>query len=265
MAMTYGQWLRGAREAKGWSQDELAARAFMSRSMITAIETNRRFPSETDAMALDAALGTGDVLTTFRPTATPGNVADWFAKAREFERLATIIREYAPTWVPGILQTEAYARVVLDAAYPRECEEKRHEALVSRLERARLLDDPDAPEMWAVLDGAVIRRPVGGYEVMAEQLEHLADLAESRRIRLHVVPLGTVPYPMLDGQATLMWFEDQPPLFYTEGLRVGKIHDDPATLAAIQGAYDLALGEALALRPSIDLIQAQAREFRKRV
>ncbi|MFJ4439368.1 Scr1 family TA system antitoxin-like transcriptional regulator [Streptomyces sp. NPDC088923] len=264
MAMTYGQWLRGAREAKGWSQDELAARAFMSRSMITAIETNRRFPSETDAMALDAALGTGDVLTTFRPKKPNESFAAWFEDARQFEKLATIIREYAPTWVPGILQTEAYATAVLDAGYPRQSAEVRHKWIVSRTERTRLLDDPVTPEVWAMLDESVIMRPVGGYDVMAEQLDHLADLAESGRIRVHIVPFGPVPYPALDGLMSLMWFKDQPPVAYTEGLRVGLLHDDPAMVADIQGTYDLSLGEALALAPSIALMRKQAREFRKR-
>ncbi|MET8557072.1 helix-turn-helix transcriptional regulator [Streptomyces sp. NPDC004959] len=265
MAMTYGQWLRGAREAKGWSQDELAARAFMSRSMITAIETDRRIPSETDAMALDAALGTGNVLVTFRPKKQNESFAAWFEAARQFEKLATIIREYAPTWVPGFLQTEAYATAVLDVGYPRQSEERRHGWVVSRLERARLLDDPVTPEVWVVLDEAVIRRPVGGYEVMAEQLEHLVDLSESGRIRVHIVPFGKVPYPALDGQMSLMWFKDQPPLAYTEGLRVGLLHDDPAMVTELQSTYDLSLGEALALTPSIALMREQAREFRKRV
>jgi transcriptional regulator with XRE-family HTH domain len=264
MAMTYGQWLRAAREAKRWSQDELAAKAFMSRSMITAIETGRRFPSETDAMALDAALGTGDVLTTFRPKRITGTVPGWFEQAREFERQATFIREFAPCWVPGFLQTEEYARAVFDVGCPRGSAERRHKLLVSRLERAGLLDNPDTPEVWALMDEAVIRRPIGGYAVMAEQLEHLADLADSGRIRVHVVPFGPLPYPMMDGLASLMWFEDQPPVVYTEGVHVGFVHDDPATVTAIQAAYDQSLGEALALKPSVALIRAQAREFRKR-
>ncbi|MFI8452207.1 helix-turn-helix domain-containing protein [Streptomyces erythrochromogenes] len=263
MAKTYGEWLKEAREAKGWSQTQLADKAFMSRSMITAIETGRRYPSEDDAKALDLALGTGDVLTTFRPGQTAGQVADWFEKAREFEQQATIIREFGLSYVPGMLQTEAYATAVIDAGYPREGEAERHKGVVTRLECARLLDDPVTPEVWALLDESVIRRPMGGYATMAEQLDHVVTLAESGRIRVNVLPFTAAAYPLLDGLVTLMWFEDQPPIAYAEGIRMGKIHDSPAMVAEIQGAYDLALSEALPLKPSIALIRAQAKEYKE--
>lgn len=262
MAATYGEWLKEAREAKGWTQQELADAALMSRSMIAAIETGRRYPSEADALALDRALGTGTVLTTFRPGRATGKVPNWFEKAREFEQVATIIREFGLSYVPGILQTEAYATTVIDAGYPRESEAERHKAVVTRLDRARLLEDPVTPEVWALLDEAAIRRPVGGHTAMANQLDHIVTLAESGRIRVHVLPFGTVPHPLLDGMCTLMWFEDQPPLVYAEGIRMGQVHDSPGMVAEIQGAYDLALAEALPLHPSIALIRKQAKEYR---
>ncbi|MFJ8394349.1 Scr1 family TA system antitoxin-like transcriptional regulator [Streptomyces sp. NPDC094144] len=264
MPKTYGDWLKEAREAKGWTQQQLADKAFMSRSMVAAIESGRRYPTEDDAKALDNALGTGNVLTTFRPgQIATGGVADWFEKAREFEQQAAIIREFGLTYVPGFLQTEAYATTVIDAGYPRGSEADRHKSVVTRLERARLLDDPVTPEVWALLDETVIRRPLGGYAVMAEQLGHIVSLAESGRIRVNVLPFGTAPHPLLEGMVTLMWFEDQPPIAYAEGMRVGKIHDSPAMVAEIQGAYDLALSEALPMEPSIALIRAQAKEYKE--
>jgi hypothetical protein len=105
-------------------------------SMVAAIESGRRYPTEDDAKALDNALGTGSVLTTFRPGQTAGAVADWFEKAREFEQQATIIREFGLSYVPGFLQTEAYATAVIDAGYPREGESERHKGVVTSLERA---------------------------------------------------------------------------------------------------------------------------------
>lgn len=263
MAESYGEWLRDARVAKGWTQQELADAAFMSRSMIAAIESGRRHPSEADAAALDAALGTGNVLVTFRPgQAARGGVADWFEKAREFEQQATVIRDFGLSFVPGLLQTEAYASAVIESSYPRAGEEQCHKRLVSRLARAELLSDPVTPEVWALLDESVIHRPIGGRAAMADQLDHIVKLAESGRVRVNLLPFGRSPHPLLEGMVTLMWFEDQPPVAYSEGMRVGKVHDSPAVVTEIQGAYNLALSEALALEPSLARLRSQAKEFR---
>ena len=259
--MTYGEWLKQAREAKGWTQQQLANVAIMSRSHIAAIENGTRYPSEEDAKRLDQALGTGTVLVTFRP-GQKGEVPDWFERARELEQQATIIRAFGLSYVPGLLQTEEYATAVIGSGYPRRSEAERHKDVVTRLERSKLLDDPVTPEVWALLDEAAIRRPTGGHAAMAGQLDHIATLAESGRIRVNVLPFGTVPHPLLDGMTTLMWFEDQPPIAYTEGMRTGKVHDSPAMVEEIQGAYDLALSEAHPLQESLTLLRATAKEYR---
>jgi hypothetical protein len=133
---------------------------------------------------------------------------------------------------------------------------------VTRLERGRLLEDPDTPTVWALLDEAVIRRPMGGCDVMADQLDHIAHLGESGRIRAHVIAFGSTPHPLLSGMCSLMWFADQPPVVYTEGMRMGQIHDSPAVVESLQGAYDQALSDAQPLRESLALLRATAKEFR---
>ncbi|WP_075733060.1 helix-turn-helix domain-containing protein [Streptomyces acidiscabies] len=262
MATTYGEWLKEARTAKGWTQQELADAAIMSRSHIAAIENGTRHPSEEDAKRLDLALGTGNVLATFRP-GRKGDVPDWFERARELEQQATNIRVFGLSYVPGLLQTEEYATAVIDAGYPRRSEDERHKAVVTRLERAKILKDPMTPELWALLDEAVIRRPLGGPAVMADQLAHIVTLAESGRIRVNVLPFSATPHPLLDGMTMLMWFADQPPVAYTEGLRTGTVHDSPAMVEEIQGAYDLALSEAQPLQESLALLRATAKEYRQ--
>lgn len=259
--MTYGEWLKSAREAKGWTQQQLADNAIMSRSHIAAIETGTRSPSEEDAKRLDQALGTGNVLVTFRP-GQKGEVPDWFERARDLEQQATIIRVFGLSYVPGLLQTEEYATAVIGSGYPRRSETERHKDVVTRLERSKVLEDPVTPEVWALIDEAVIRRPIGGHTIMADQLDHIVTLAESGRIRVNVLPFGTIPHPLLDGMTTLMWFEDQPPIAYTEGMRTGRVHDSPSVVEEIQGAYDLALSEAQPLQESLALLRATAKEYR---
>jgi transcriptional regulator with XRE-family HTH domain len=258
---TYGDWLKSRRKAAGLTQEELADAAIMTRTHIAHIEAGRRIPSEEDARRLDRALNTGDVLSSFLPQ-RDSSVADYFEPARQLEQQATEIREFAPTFVPGILQTEAYTRAVFSTAYPPRSENERDRYVVTRLERTKILSDPVLPVVWALLDESVLHRLIGGREVMAEQLMHLVDLGESTRIRLHVLPFGLGFQPILEGMLSLMWFEDQPPAAYSEGASIGKVHDSPAVVQQLQGRYDLALGDALPMKESIALMRATAKDLR---
>ncbi|MFJ1778513.1 helix-turn-helix domain-containing protein [Streptomyces anulatus] len=262
MSNTYGTWLKAQREAAGLTQQQLADRALMTRSHISHIEAGRRMPSEEDARRLDMALGTGDVLTTFRPGANNEVLANYFAPVQHLEQQATVIREFAPSLVPGILQTEAYARAILGRAFPSMSPAERDKAVVARLNRAQILKNPTTPVVWAVLDEAVLRRPIGGATAMAEQIDHIVALTESERIRTHVIPLGLGYHPLLDGMLTLMWFDDQPPVAYSEGLRMGKLHDSPSVVEAFQGNYTLGLSDALPLKESLAAMKATSKGFR---
>ncbi|MEI7035105.1 helix-turn-helix transcriptional regulator [Streptomyces pratensis] len=262
MSNTYGTWLKAQREAAGLTQQQLADLALMTRSHISHIEAGRRVPSEEDARRLDMALGTGNVLTSFRPGADDEAVADYFAPVGHLEQQATVIREFAPSLIPGILQTEAYARAVLGRAFPSMSPAERDRAVVARLKRAHILENQMSPAVWAVLDEAVLRRPVGGAAAMAEQIDHIIGLTESERIRTHVLPLGLGYHPLLDGMLTLMWFDDQPPVAYSEGLRMGKLHDAPSVVEAFQGDYTLALSDALPLKESLAVLKATSKGFR---
>ncbi|MDX5571135.1 helix-turn-helix transcriptional regulator [Streptomyces sp. ID01-9D] len=262
MSNTYGEWLKAQREAAGLTQQQLADLALMTRSHISHIEAGRRMPSEEDARRLDMALGTGDVLTTFRPGADKDAVADYFAPVQHLEQQASVIREFAPSLVPGILQTEAYARAVIGRSFPSMSPTERDRVVVARLKRAEILKNPVTPVVWAVLDEAVLRRPVGGAAVMAEQIDHIVALTESERIRTHVIPLGLGYHPLLDGMLTLMWFDDQPPVAYSEGLRMGRLHDSPSVVESFQGDYTLSLSDALPLKESLAAMKATSKGFR---
>ncbi|MET7537501.1 helix-turn-helix transcriptional regulator [Streptomyces sp. NPDC005507] len=262
MSSTYGDWFRAQREAAGLTQQELAARAIMTRSHIAHIEAGRRLPSKEDAQRLDKALNTGDVLSSFLP-AEDAAVAEYFETALQLEQQATIIREFALSFIPGILQTERYARAVLGTSFPPVGQAERDRRLVTRLERAKILADPVAPVVWALLDEAVLRRQIGGPHVMAEQIGHLTSLIEVGRIQLHVLPFALGIHPLLNNMLTLMWFEDQPPMAYGEGLYMGKIHDSPSVVQELQHRYDFALGNALPLKESLALLRATARDYER--
>lgn len=260
MSNTYGDWLKEQRVAAGLTQQQLADAAVMTRSHISHIEAGRRVPSKEDARRLDKALNTGDVLSSFLPQ-DDGVIADYFESARQLEQQAAMIREFALSYVPGILQTKRYARAVLGAAFPPRSDAECDRHVVARLERSKILTDPVTPVVWALLDEAVLRRPVGGPDVMAEQIMHLVHLVEDRRVRVHVMPFGLGAYPLLQSMLTLMWFEDQPPAAYSEGVYVGKVHDSPTVVERLQGVYDLALSDALPLKESLALLRATAKDY----
>ncbi|MFD3564169.1 Scr1 family TA system antitoxin-like transcriptional regulator [Streptomyces sp. NPDC058686] len=258
---SYGDELKRRREAAGFTQEELSARAIMSRTHIAHIEAGRRRPSLEDARRLDQVLNTGGVFENFLPTQGEGSVAEHFAEALELERQATAIREYAPKLVPGVLQTEAYAREVLQSGFPPKTDEERDRLLVTRLARARILDDFTSPVAWYLLDEAVLRRPVGGPAVMCEQLCHIARLGERRRIRVHVLPLSVGYHALLEGFVSLMRFEDLPPIAYVEGLKTGRVLELPSVVGECQAAYDHAMGDALSHGKSLALIRSVAEDY----
>ncbi|MGC9536082.1 helix-turn-helix domain-containing protein [Streptomyces sp. UG1] len=260
MGNTYGDWLRQQRETAGLTQGELADRAFMTRSHIAHIEAGRRVPSKADARRLDMALGTGDVLSTFLPQDDVA-VADYFEAVHVLEQQAVMIHEFALAYFPGILQTKRYASTVLGSVFPPVSKEECDRRLVTRLERAKILEDPVTPMVWALLDETVLRRPVASEDVMAEQIMHVVRLAETGRIRVHVMPFGVGHHPLMRSMLTLMWFEDQPPLAYTEGQEMGKLHDSPSVVRQLQSRYALALSDALPLKDSLALLRATGKEY----
>lgn len=126
------------------------------------------------------------------------------------------------------------SREVLSSGAVPKSDDERDELLVTRLERARILDDFHSPKVWVLLDEAVLRRPIGGPEVMCKQLRHIAALAETNRIRVHVLPFSVGYHALLEGFVSLMWFEDLPPLAYAEGLRSGRIMELPSVVRECQ-------------------------------
>jgi hypothetical protein len=186
---------------------------------------------------------------------------DHFAEAAEAEAVAKTIKEYAPQLIPGLLQTEAYARAVFRAYRPTAPENVIDDLTTVRLDRAQLLSNPTTPLVWAVLDEAVLRREVGGPAAMAEALHHILKLAREHRIIVQVLPFGAGAHMAMEGPLKLMSFEDAPPLAYLQGLGTGKLQDDPATVRHYELTYDLVVASALSPEASLALIESAAEDY----
>ncbi|WP_405711539.1 helix-turn-helix transcriptional regulator [Streptomyces xanthophaeus] len=256
-----GAELRVARERAGMSQAELGEPLFVSGSFIGQLEAGTRRMHLDFARQIDEILDTGGFFVRNCGAAAKSKYPDHFAAAAEAEALATVIREYAPLIIPGLLQTEAYAREVCRAYQPTATEETIDELVTNRLDRAALLSDPTTPLFWCVLDEAVLRRGGDNPAVLAEALRHIATLIRSRRIIVQVLPFSAGFHAGLAGTLKLMSFNDAPPLSYVDGLGMGQLFDDPATVAQHTLTYDLLTANALSPRKSLALIESVAEEY----
>ncbi|MFI1833907.1 helix-turn-helix domain-containing protein [Streptomyces olivaceoviridis] len=158
----------------------------------------------------------------------------WFSMYVSLEGAASLIRSYEPHFVPGLLQTEDYARGVLKSGAvgqtsPEDIE--RHVAL--RMQRQQLLTRPDAPRFWVVMDETALRRSVGGPEVMRAQIDKLLDATKLPHVTLQVAPFANGPHPGTYGPFVLFRFamSELPDMVYSEYL-TGAVYLDARTEVA---------------------------------
>ncbi|MER8196813.1 helix-turn-helix transcriptional regulator [Streptomyces microflavus] len=255
----YGEELRLRRLAAGLTQEALAEEVVCSPTLISHYEAGRRLPSPDDAQRIDRALGMdGFFARWLEDLETKYN--DHFAAVAELEQQAVLIQQFALSLVPGLLQTDDYARALFQAYRPNHRREEVDQDVVIRTERARLLDGPMNPVLWTLLDEAVLRRRVGGPQVMATQLRKIADMADTGRLRLHVLPFEAGAHSLQESLLTLMSFADSAPVAYVEGFQTGNLMDDPRLVAFSRTAYDLALSDALSHQESVARVRAAAEE-----
>ncbi|MFJ1597828.1 Scr1 family TA system antitoxin-like transcriptional regulator [Streptomyces sp. NPDC088261] len=256
----YGEELRLRRLAAGLTQEALSEVVVCSPTLISHFEAGRRLPNPEDARRLDQALGTDGYFLRWLGDLDP-KFANYFAAVAELERLATEIRQYGLSLIPGLLQTEAYARAVFRAYLANHWDTDVDQRVVNRMERSQILAAPSGPVVWTLLDEGVLRRRVGGSQAMAQQLNKVADLAEAGRLRYHVLPFGGGEHALMESPLALLSFKDTAPVAYVEGLYTGNLMDDPALVSNCQAAYDMALGNALSQSESLALTRAVAKEY----
>ncbi|MET7359607.1 helix-turn-helix transcriptional regulator [Streptomyces sp. NPDC005562] len=260
----FGAELKRRREDAGLSQSALGTRVFVSGGYIGQFEQAIRKPQLDVAERIDEVLQTDGIFERMcRKLIDDRRYADYFAAVVELEALATKICEFAPTLVPGLLQTSAYARAVTLAANPFVVDAYVDEIVAARLERAGILKDAARPEYWVVLHENVLYIPVGGPEAMAEQLDHVARLMRERQVLLSVLPYAAGAHATMGGMLTLMGFEDAPPTAYTETSFSGTLVDEPVVVARAQRAYDLLGGAALSPEVSLTLVESAAEDYRR--
>ncbi|GAA2597741.1 helix-turn-helix domain-containing protein [Streptomyces tubercidicus] len=260
----WGTELKRRREDAGLTQEALGHAVFVSGGYIGQFEQAIRKPQLDVATRIDEVLQTdGFFERTWRKLIDDQRYPDYFAATAELEPLATKICEFESMIVPGLLQTAAYAQALTLANNPFATDAHIEKTVHARLDRAIILKQATQPLYWAVLHEAVLRVPVGGPDVMAEQLAHITRLARERRILVQILPFTAGACTLMGRMLTLMEFEDAPPTSYTEAVYSGNLLDDPAVVKRLQQDYDLLRAAALSPEASRALIESAAEDYRQ--
>jgi hypothetical protein len=169
----------------------------------------------------------GELLALAREANTPGwwqhygdVLPQWFRTYVDLESAATLIRTYEGQFVPGLLQTDDYMRAVVRGAHLDESSEEVGRRVRLRMARQTLLTREQPPRLWAVVDEAALRRPVGGRDVMRGQLERLLDASKLPNVTLQVLPFDTGAHSAMVGAFSILRFADRelPDVVYLEHL-----------------------------------------------
>jgi DNA-binding XRE family transcriptional regulator len=228
-----GAKLRRLRTDMGLSREEAAQAIRASEWKIHRLENGQVGFKERDLADLLERYEVSDpdevdeILTLAREANTPGwwqhygdVLPPWFRTYVDLESAATLIRTYEGQFVPGLLQTDDYMRAVVRGAHLDESSEEVGRRVRLRMARQTLLTREHPPRLWAVVDEAALRRPVGGPGVMKRQLERLLDATELPNVTLQVLPLDTGAHPAMVGSFSVLRFPDQelPDVVYLEHL-----------------------------------------------
>lgn len=257
MAALFGARVRRLRTAAGLTQAELGDRTHVVSTRITQIErASGAKPTLELARALDAALGADDLLVELWPYVYREAFPDWSRKFMEYSARAVAIREYAAHVVPGLLQTQDYARAVLSVGRTLAGKEQLEERVALRMGRQERLGTPARPELWVVLDEAVLRRPVGGQAVMCEQLARLLGTRAEPHLTVQVLPFDQGEHDALGGSLTVLTMQDGSEIAYTEGAHYGQLIEDPDEVRSFALTYDRLRAAALPPLMSLDMIRS---------
>jgi transcriptional regulator with XRE-family HTH domain len=242
--------LRRYREANGLSGQALGDIFGCDRSTVSRYESGLLKLPRKHAKIVDRELKTDGMFTSLIGFAEQAADGDWLVGLAEYERRATRVRLWEALLIPGLLQTEDYAR----AAILRGVAEDPEETLRVRMQRrADVFDKPRPPRFTAFLNWAAIEQPVGSPEVMRGQLQHLIEMSDLPHVSIRVVEKAAGAHPGLDGSFKIVTTGDRD-LAYVEAATRGRFLMDPYDLQDVAIRYDLISDIAAPVGPSRALL-----------
>ena len=275
LRIALGAHLRRLREASHITPAQAGAAIRATHSKISRLERGRSAAKQRDVADLLTLYGVTDeaereqTLSLARQASTPGwwqqyndILPRWFELYVGLERAASIIRTFEVQFVHGLLQTEDYARAVILIANARAPAAEIDRRVSVRMKRQQLLAQPGAPELWTVLDEAVLRRPPGGAGVMRAQLAHLLEMTALPNVTLQVIPFDVGPHAAAGGPFTILRFPepDLPDLVYLEQLDSATYLDSPDQVTQYLSVMNEICVQALPKAASKDMLRALLKQ-----
>ncbi|MFD4400299.1 helix-turn-helix transcriptional regulator [Kitasatospora sp. NPDC058478] len=259
----FGVQLRRSRRAMGLRQEQLARKIGVHPSYVSFVELAQRPPSEKFATKADEVLQTGGTLLLMYWQLKHTALVPGFPEYANYENRAAEVRLFSIDIVSGLLQTPAYAsaweaaNVRRGNATPEQAEERVNFLMT----RQQFLNRTPPPLLHAVLDESCLRRPVGGSDVMIEQLRYLEELAANPNILLQITPFSLGEDRPFTLPVILLTMPDRKLLGYTETELRGYLDRDINAVLPLARDYDRLQAEALPLAPSLELIRAVRKDY----
>ncbi|MFD4564577.1 Scr1 family TA system antitoxin-like transcriptional regulator [Streptomyces sp. NPDC058251] len=253
-AALFGEVLRHFREAALFTQEGLAREIPCDRSHVARVEAGARVPQDTFAKKCDELLVTGGVLGRLwgRIDWYPQvEHPDWFRRRAEMDAVAVAVRAYQERVIPGLLQTEDYARALFS---PVTSGGEVEERVRARMSRQRRFLGAEGPLYVAVLDESCLRNVVGSPSVMRDQCAHLLTVGRRPNIRIQVVRADRPGLDRPNASMSLIRLPDGHEWVYSESLDRGHFNDDPAAYARHSQTYDVLRADALSAPESAALV-----------
>ncbi len=264
-----GSQLRRLRTAQGISREDAGYEIRASHAKISRIELGQVSFKERDVADLLSLYGVNStserepLLTLARQANNPGwwhkysdVLPQWFEEYVGLEEAASIIRTYEIQFVPGLMQTEDYARAVVMLAHSGSPAAEIDNRVALRMTRQQRLTERGSPKVWAAVDEAALRRPLGGPEVMRGQLEHLMELAKLPNVTLQIVPFNQGGHAAAGGPFSILRFTgpDLPDIVYLEQLTSALYFDKPEETEHYMRVMDQLCIEALPASSTVDYL-----------
>lgn len=218
--------------------EQLATVVMSSRSQLSRIETAQMMVPRELPPALDVAFGTDGIFGKLYGVARNEIHPDRFRRRMELESQARKIECYAGQLVPGLLQTEKYARSLFGVCNPDAPQEQIDELWQARRNRQLLLQGEGVPWLSAVLDEAVLRRPIGGPAVMRAQLQLLADNVDTPNCVLQLLPFAHGTHALAGGTLNILTLDTGAVVAYEESITTGQLLEDAERTVVASRAYD---------------------------
>ncbi|WP_314408453.1 helix-turn-helix domain-containing protein [Streptomyces kroppenstedtii] len=241
----YGVLLRHLRKRAGWNQQQLGEAIGYSLEQVASVEQGRRPAKAAFTTAADRALDAGGVLQVLQGEVDRAKLPRFFRNFALFEAEAVSRSDYEPLVVPGLLQTEEYARALFAGHCPPLGDEVIDQHTEARLSRQKLLTRVPLAELSFIIGEGALRNPVAGTEVMRGQWQHLLEVRMSRNVEVQIMPAECGFHPGLNGPFVVLETKEHQRLGYIESQEVGCVVHDPAVVSAFGLRYGKLRSQAL--------------------